>query len=122
MDCVTCEKCRLWGKLQISGIGTALKILFSYGSDPKEFRLARSELVALINGLNRLSTSITSLNLFMQEERKLSDIERRSNPVIEEAFSQKEPPNPSTKTWEQFYTQILTYTMGIVLVLLILTE
>jgi ERO1-like protein beta len=30
MDCVSCEKCRLWGKLQTSGLGTALKILFSY--------------------------------------------------------------------------------------------
>ncbi|GAB2257521.1 hypothetical protein Droror1_Dr00023580 [Drosera rotundifolia] len=29
MDCVGCEKCRLWGKLQILGLGTALKILFS---------------------------------------------------------------------------------------------
>ncbi|XP_029657918.1 endoplasmic reticulum oxidoreductin-1-like, partial [Octopus sinensis] len=29
MDCVGCDKCRLWGKLQITGIGTALKILFS---------------------------------------------------------------------------------------------
>jgi hypothetical protein len=30
MDCVECEKCRLWGKIQVSGIGTALKILFSF--------------------------------------------------------------------------------------------
>lgn len=29
MDCVGCDKCRLWGKLQVSGIGTALKILFA---------------------------------------------------------------------------------------------
>lgn len=29
MDCVGCEKCRLWGKLQVHGLGTALKILFS---------------------------------------------------------------------------------------------
>jgi ERO1-like protein alpha len=29
MDCVGCEKCRLWGKLQTHGMGTALKILFS---------------------------------------------------------------------------------------------
>lgn len=28
MDCVGCDKCRLWGKLQVSGFGTALKILF----------------------------------------------------------------------------------------------
>ena len=25
MDCVGCEKCRLWGKLQTLGLGTALK-------------------------------------------------------------------------------------------------
>lgn len=29
MDCVGCEKCRLWGKLQVLGLGTALKILFT---------------------------------------------------------------------------------------------
>lgn len=29
MDCLGCEKCRLWGKLQVLGLGTALKILFS---------------------------------------------------------------------------------------------
>lgn len=28
MDCVGCDKCRLWGKVQTSGLGTALKILF----------------------------------------------------------------------------------------------
>jgi ERO1-like protein alpha len=29
MDCVGCEKCRLWGKLQFLGLGTAMKILFA---------------------------------------------------------------------------------------------
>lgn len=33
MDCVSCERCRLWGKVQIYGVGTALKILTS--SDAK---------------------------------------------------------------------------------------
>lgn len=28
LDCTGCDKCRLWGKLQVSGLGTALKILF----------------------------------------------------------------------------------------------
>ena len=31
MDCVGCDKCKLWGKLQVTGLGTALKILFSEG-------------------------------------------------------------------------------------------
>lgn len=28
MDCVGCDKCRLWGKIQVTGVATALKILF----------------------------------------------------------------------------------------------
>lgn len=34
MDCVGCEKCKLWEKLQVQGLGTALKILFSGSFDP----------------------------------------------------------------------------------------
>lgn len=34
MDCVGCEKCRLWGKLQVLGLGTALEILFSVDGQP----------------------------------------------------------------------------------------
>jgi hypothetical protein len=29
LDCISCEKCRLNGKVQIKGLGTAMKILFS---------------------------------------------------------------------------------------------
>lgn len=38
MDCVGCEKCRLWGKLQVLGLGTALNILFSVNNynDPAQ--------------------------------------------------------------------------------------
>jgi len=28
MDCVGCDKCKLWGKIQVTGLGTALRILF----------------------------------------------------------------------------------------------
>ena len=33
MDCVSCQKCRLWGKIQTMGLGTALKVLFSFGKE-----------------------------------------------------------------------------------------
>ncbi|KAJ3317864.1 hypothetical protein HDU76_001031 [Blyttiomyces sp. JEL0837] len=69
MDCVGCEKCRLWGKLQTTGLGTALKILFSFNDNPKTYRLTRGELVALMNGFGRLSESISALNYF----RSLND-------------------------------------------------
>lgn len=61
MDCVGCDKCKLWGKLQINGIGTALKILFSGKFDAenpligprKHFQLKRGEIVALFNSFGR---------------------------------------------------------------------
>lgn len=54
MDCVGCEKCRLWGKLQFLGLGTALRILF----EDETPELERNELIALINLLHKLSSSV----------------------------------------------------------------
>ncbi|XP_054466504.1 LOW QUALITY PROTEIN: ERO1-like protein alpha [Anoplopoma fimbria] len=73
MDCVGCFKCRLWGKLQTQGLGTALKILFSErqiealpsSSDQKpSFQLSRQEIVSLLNAFGRISTSISELKNF----------------------------------------------------------
>ncbi|XP_043107676.1 ERO1-like protein beta isoform X1 [Puntigrus tetrazona] len=72
MDCVGCSKCRLWGTLQTQGLGTALRILFSEkeiknlpeNSPSKGFQLTRQEIVALLNGFARLSTSIRELHNF----------------------------------------------------------
>ncbi|XP_058069780.1 endoplasmic reticulum oxidoreductin-1-like [Magnolia sinica] len=61
MDCVGCEKCRLWGKLQVLGLGTALKILFSvngHNNLDQPLQLQRNEVIALVNLLNRLSESV----------------------------------------------------------------
>lgn len=67
MDCVGCDKCKLWGKLQTKGLGTALKILFSKNFNQKKlFRLQREEIVALFNAFGRLSTSIYKLDDFRQ--------------------------------------------------------
>lgn len=43
MDCVGCEKCRLWGKLQILGLGTGLKILFSANGDEPSVQQVSSQ-------------------------------------------------------------------------------
>ena len=91
MVCVSCDKCKLWGKLQITGLGTALKILFSSDENgiatkdhmmtpDKVFlnasnvklddslvaglKLSRNEIVALFNAFGRLSTSIQQLERF----------------------------------------------------------
>ncbi|KAG9152137.1 hypothetical protein Leryth_026808 [Lithospermum erythrorhizon] len=61
MDCVGCEKCRLWGKLQVLGLGTALKILFSVNGQElplQILKVQRNEVIALMNLLHRLSESI----------------------------------------------------------------
>lgn len=78
MDCVGCDKCRLWGKLQTAGYGAALKVLFEFDNAKNGVdvpRLQRTELVALFNTLARISNSLSAVENFrdMVEER-----ERRS--------------------------------------------
>jgi len=68
MDCVGCDKCRLWGKVQTAGYGAALKVLFESdehksGENP---HLRRTELVALINTFGRLSHSMEAARQFRE--------------------------------------------------------
>jgi hypothetical protein len=107
MDCVGCDKCRLWGKVQTNGYGTALKILFEFDetnpqNDPP---LRRTELVALFNTLDRVSHSLTAI----QEFRVLAEAQESAlqaanasakddtpaaaapAPLAKEAPEQKEP-------------------------------
>lgn len=72
MDCTGCEKCRLWGKTQTLGIGTAMKALFSYPD--KAFRgkrftsvdFKRNEIVALVSTYFQFSRSIADIEMFRE--------------------------------------------------------
>jgi hypothetical protein len=69
MDCVGCDKCRLWGKLQTNGYGTALKVLFEFDernllNNPP---IRRTELVALLNTLDRVSHSLQAIGDFKRQ-------------------------------------------------------
>lgn len=55
LNCVSCEKCKLFGKMQTYGVGTALKIILGYNTQYK-----RNELVALFNTLNKISVSVNT--------------------------------------------------------------
>lgn len=66
MDCVGCDRCRMWGKVQTIGYGTALKILFDLEDGAANVKFRRIELVALFNTFDRLSKSIASINNFKQ--------------------------------------------------------
>ena len=126
MDCVGCDKCKLWGKLQVNhcflhgsmhllpqvelllmsflsravlgfsvqnfvqvtGLGTALKILFSgdfdqdrgteFSQSPRQdlprlkpdLALTRNEVVSLFNAFGKISTSIVQLEKFREMLRK----------------------------------------------------
>eukprot|EP00796_Vickermania_ingenoplastis_P007558 gene7559-5331_t len=57
MDCVTCEKCRIWGKLETKGIATAMRIISRKGS----VDLDRAERVSLINLARQIAFSVRSV-------------------------------------------------------------
>lgn len=67
MDCVTCERCRLWGKLQIMGLGTAIKILLVEDVSTIQ-EMHRNELIALINVANNLSGSVDGVKMMRELE------------------------------------------------------
>ena len=70
MDCVHCDRCKLWGKVQTTGYATSLKILFELDESDEIKRqqvvnnLTKYELIALLNTFDRLSKSIESINNF----------------------------------------------------------
>lgn len=74
MDCVGCDRCRMWGKLQTIGYGTALKILFE---DNQNLKFRRIEIVSLINTFDRLSKSIDAVKNFkVMYLNHLQDVEK----------------------------------------------
>jgi len=82
MDCVGCEKCRLYGKLQVLGLGTALKLLFESkerraggGAAGSEEPLQRNEVIALVNTLAEFAESVAAVREFRQAE--LEQVEQR---------------------------------------------
>ena len=54
MDCVDCQKCKVYGKMQILGIGVALRILIK----KVDINLTRNELVAVVNLLRKWVESV----------------------------------------------------------------
>jgi len=72
LNCVTCEKCRLWGKLQFLGVGTALKILFAEEREDgvPDITLSKNEVVAMVNALHQLSRSVFDV-------QRMRDLEAR---------------------------------------------
>ena len=71
MDCVGCDKCRLWGKTQITGLATGLKLLFSFEDESAaipmtDLSLKRSEIVAFMWTIHRFSESLAAVEEFRE--------------------------------------------------------
>ena len=76
LDCVTCQQCRLHGKLQLLGLGTALKILL-LPSHLLPASLTSNELVALFNTLDSFSKAITGARLLSEQYMDLYEARER---------------------------------------------
>ncbi|KAH8813169.1 endoplasmic reticulum Oxidoreductin 1-domain-containing protein [Xylogone sp. PMI_703] len=111
MDCVGCDKCRLWGKVQTSGYGTALKVLFEFHENAADNpALKRTELVALFNTLARVSSSLHAIHEFrlMVEAEETEEESRGHHHISIEDDSElyhTPPPsetNKSQKPYDEF--------------------
>ncbi len=92
MDCVGCDKCRLWGKVQTNGYGTALKVLFEFDKDSKDVPvLKRTELVALFNTYGRLTNSLMAVGRFQKMAAEAEDKRKAAELLAETAKDIPEP-------------------------------
>ncbi|TFK44401.1 hypothetical protein BDQ12DRAFT_620467 [Crucibulum laeve] len=101
MDCVGCDKCRLWGKVQTTGLATALKILFELDEkalDPSSNSglLHRSEVVALMNTLFRFSESLKAVDDFRQLWKE-TDANASENLITKAEKAAVHPPKASPR-------------------------
>lgn len=113
MDCVGCDKCRLWGKVQTQGYGTALKVLFEFdetaaaGENPV---LRRTELVALVNTFDRVSHSLVALNKFKEMWDTKQEMERKARVASGEEVEiddsdhkeERKKSNPMSSLWQEW--------------------
>jgi ERO1-like protein alpha len=63
IDCVTCSKCRMHAKLEVFGIATMLKIMFSKSTEDLKQTMSRNELVSFINLFAKLSKSVNNVQM-----------------------------------------------------------
>jgi len=66
MDCVACEKCKMWAKLELLGLATALKIVLANEKELPDIinNLQRNEIIALFNSFKQHAQSISDLQVF----------------------------------------------------------
>ncbi len=72
MNCVGCEKCRVWSKLHTLGMATALKVAIAKpGSERSAIvgSLQRNELVALVNSIYSFSEAVHFVSDFMELQK-----------------------------------------------------
>lgn len=81
MDCVACEKCRVWGKLQILGLGTSIKILLTPEEEISSGKIAlnRQEIISLLNTLHQLAKSVEFASFAgdFEIQTKLNDMNKK---------------------------------------------
>ncbi|KAG2383312.1 hypothetical protein C9374_004649 [Naegleria lovaniensis] len=70
MDCVACEKCKMWAKLDILGLATALKI--NLDGDNVFSSLQRNEIIALVNAFKQHSQSIYNFHEMLAYHQRKS--------------------------------------------------
>lgn len=71
VDCVSCQKCKLHGKLQIYGLATMLKILFSR---EENLKLKRNEFISFVNIVGKVCKSLSYFTEYLDMLK--DDVER----------------------------------------------
>lgn len=96
MNCVGCEKCRVWGKLNTLGLATALKVTLASDEERGDIirNLQRNEVVAWVNTLASFSESVHYINKFSVLQESDMSVEEVEVTPSKETFTDSKPLPP----------------------------
>lgn len=69
VPCIDCLRCKIWGKVQIEGLKSSLKLLLR--SKRRPVPLNTEDFIFYLNLINRLSTAMTQYEKFQHDEANL---------------------------------------------------
>lgn len=67
IGCVDCLRCQVWGKIQFEGIACAIKLLMR--GQREKVKITSFEIISYVNLLNRLNTSVTQYNRYLDTKK-----------------------------------------------------
>ncbi|KAI5180126.1 ERO1-like protein alpha [Nematocida sp. AWRm80] len=83
--CVSCMRCKVWGRVQLEGLKCAIKLLASTRN--VNIPITRTEIIFFINLINKLSTSVLQYQKYILDSSRTSALQVNKEQMVSKIIS-----------------------------------